>query len=345
MPAPSPAMTPNASHPAEPEAGEAANDPILRQLIEARTDDEADAAIESLIGRAAVLVRSILKREMRPTEKGLDDEEELFGVVQLRLADRFARLRRDPGHAIRAFDDYVATLTYNAVYDSMRRRHPERTRLKNRVRYLLTHDPRLGLWSSPAGLTAGLRLWMDRAPRMDAPALDRGGATPAMLDRRDPMRALEQIFRRLDGPILLDSLVRLLMELWDVVEISLARDAVSDLPSRTDETSGYEMKESLVRTWREIGQLGSAHRAALLLNLRDADGGNALALLLLLGIATFEELATMVGFPPQTLADCWDDLPLDDLTIASMLGLTRQQVINRRQAARARLARRLEESR
>jgi hypothetical protein len=34
-------------------------------------------------------------------------------------------------------------------------------------------------------------------------------------------------------------------------------------------------------------------------------------------------------------------LPLDDLTIAARLGLTRQQVINLRKSARLRLARRL----
>jgi hypothetical protein len=37
----------------------------------------------------------------------------------------------------------------------------------------------------------------------------------------------------------------------------------------------------------------------------------------------------------------WKELPLDDLTIAGRLGATRQQVINLRKSARARLVRRL----
>jgi hypothetical protein len=44
------------------------------------------------------------------------------------------------------------------------------------------------------------------------------------------------------------------------------------------------------------------------------------------------------------LSALWDQLPLDDLSIAARLGVTRQQVINLRKAARARLARRTERS-
>ena len=45
--------------------------------------------------------------------------------------------------------------------------------------------------------------------------------------------------------------------------------------------------------------------------------------------------------PPEHLAEIWNELPLDDRTIAGHLGLTRQQVINLRSAARQRLARQM----
>jgi hypothetical protein len=41
------------------------------------------------------------------------------------------------------------------------------------------------------------------------------------------------------------------------------------------------------------------------------------------------------------LSEIWGRLPVDDHTIAERLGLTRQQVINLRKSARARLARRM----
>jgi hypothetical protein len=44
----------------------------------------------------------------------------------------------------------------------------------------------------------------------------------------------------------------------------------------------------------------------------------------------------------RDLDELWDELPLDDLKIAARLGMTRQQVINLRKSARARLARRME---
>ena len=60
--------------------------------------------------------------------------------------------------ALRDFDGYVATTTYDAVYDMLRRRFPERTRLKNRLRYLLTHDERFALWIAAAGVACKVRL-------------------------------------------------------------------------------------------------------------------------------------------------------------------------------------------
>ena len=47
--------------------------------------------------------------------------------------------------------------------------------------------------------------------------------------------------------------------------------------------------------------------------------------------------------PAPELAALWPDLPLEDAAIAERLGLTRQQVINLRKSARARLGRRMRE--
>jgi hypothetical protein len=58
------------------------------------------------------------------------------------------------------------------------------------------------------------------------------------------------------------------------------------------------------------------------------------------GVVTMGELAEALGLETKVLHKMWNDLPFDDLAIASRLGLTRQQVINLRKSARARLARR-----
>ena len=71
------------------------------------------------------------------------------------------------------------------------------------------------------------------------------------------------------------------------------------------------------------------------------DGSNALALLMILEIATFDQVAVALELAPERLAEIWSGLPLDDNSIAALLGVSRQQVINLRRAARERLARRV----
>jgi hypothetical protein len=78
----------------------------------------------------------------------------------------------------------------------------------------------------------------------------------------------------------------------------------------------------------------------LLLNLRDPDGGSALHALPATGLVLMADIARLLELDDRELKTLWDQLPLDDLTIAARLGLTRQQVINLRKSARARLARR-----
>src|SRR5262249_15337382 len=117
--------------------------------------------------------------------------------------------------------------------------------------------------------------------------------------------------------------------------------------------------------WEEIVELPRAQRIAVLLN----SAGGELDALPIAGIATLEEIAqalaitpsefdvlwSELGLPPNQVAEAqslataeqkfaflWCHTPLEDRVISKMLGLTRQEVINRRAAARQRLDRRLE---
>jgi len=102
-----------------------------------------------------------------------------------------------------------------------------------------------------------------------------------------------------------------------------------------------ETRENLTQVWREVQELPVQQRMALLLNLRDVDGMNALALFVLLNVVGLNEIAAVLDMTLQRLSELWNELPADDLTIAAMLGKTRQQVINMRKSARERLARRM----
>jgi hypothetical protein len=46
------------------------------------------------------------------------------------------------------------------------------------------------------------------------------------------------------------------------------------------------------------------------------------------------ELAETLAMTPEQFAEIWNQLPLDDIRIAALLNVTRQQVINLRKSAR-----------
>jgi len=57
-------------------------------------------------------------------------------------------------------------------------------------------------------------------------------------------------------------------------------------------------------------------------------------------VASLCDIAVALGMTVEQLAGLWVDLPIDDYSIAQLLGVTRQQVINLRKSARERLTRR-----
>ena len=53
------------------------------------------------------------------------------------------------------------------------------------------------------------------------------------------------------------------------------------------------------------------------------------------------DIARTLGMSAETLAQIWPRLPYEAAEVAVLLGVSRQQVINLRKAARERLARRM----
>ncbi|HEX6083131.1 MAG TPA: hypothetical protein VF266_01320 [Thermoanaerobaculia bacterium] len=319
----------------------AVNDPLLAPLIRARDDEARRAAIGAvLVTHARPVVERVLARYRGADSAiGPAEAEDLAGTVMLRLVQRLQHVAEDAGEAIASLADFTATLTFNAVYDFLRRRYPERTRLKNRVRYVLLRDRRFRTWSAERGAVCALAAWDAHDNIAELPR-------PAWKTRRriEPERvadAVEAMLVAAGRPVLVDDLVRSLAEEWQVVD----RPPVPVTPAAADPARAHsvqlETRQYLDALWREILELRAPQRAALLLNLRDADGGNAVVLFILAAIATFDEIAAAMEMAPERLTEIWTSLPLDDLAIAARLGLTRQQVINLRKAARARLARRM----
>jgi RNA polymerase sigma factor (sigma-70 family) len=324
------------------------NDPLLRPLLEARDDAARGMALEGiLIDTAAPTIRRALARFTR-AEGGVQpaDAEDIASTVTLRLVRKLQACAELEEEAIERLPDYIATQTFNAIHDHLRTRFPQRMRLKNRVRYVLTHDPRLALWTSSVGSAAGLACFRDTTPDASEIAITHSTATRAMLEHERPAHALFAILTRVGVAVTLGALVSKAAELWkvtDVVPTSAASLTIGD--ERPGPYERVEARQTLAIVWSALRELRAPQRAALLLNLRDVEGGNGVVVFLLANVASFEEIADAVGLSAKRLAEIWSDLPLDDLTIGEILGLKRQQVINLRQAARDRLWRRMSRGR
>jgi len=278
---------------------------------------------------ARVIATGVVHRFVRRGDAiGAEDVEDLVSTTMVRLITRLKETERSSVHDISA---YVARSAFNVVNDHFRTHFPERARVRNRLRYALSHDARLAIWTIRGQLAGGLASWsgMTRA-RGTAIAL------PAAVDRHRelPGDALVALFSHAGEPFMLDALIDMMFPLWRTslpVEPAVA-------PA---EPLALESREFLGSLWAEITQLGPLQRKALLLNLRDADTSCAIELFMTTGTADAGAIAAALEMTTGEFLALRDDLPLDDLRIASMLGLTRQRVIDLRRSARERLTRRL----
>ena len=331
-------------------------DPLLAAFLQASSDDEAEGALARLLdGSVERVVHESVRRSMAGSPRSLGQVDDVMSDVRVRLIRKLWALRRGDGEPIDNFHAYVATTATRTCYAHLRQRYPARTRLRNRVRYAVSHQPSTELRVNDAGGT-----WhcLSKKTIREAPSI---GSTIGFLDNprafigrhhlnaAAPLPALvAALLERFDTPIELDRLVDALIIVLGIVEAEVpspsgdagdaAQERVAD-PAR-DISSTLEERETLRRLWDEIVALPANQRTALLLNLRDPEGGAMLHVLPATEVVTLSELAEALSMDQPTLAALWDGLPLDDLAIAERLGLSRQQVINLRKSARARLGRR-----
>lgn len=337
-------------------------DPALRALKDADDGEQATRELESLIAtRVAPLVRKIVGRKLSGHGPNrtfrAEDVEDVTADAVLVLVKRLQRVREDPGaEPIERLDDYTAAVAYSACAHHLRQRFPERSRLKNRLRYLLDHDRRFTLWADPAaGLIGGLS-WLrgtgpSAAARVRLAALERQpeGWPPSWLSASRDTAAglglmLVDIFERLDGPVDLDELTGLVATIWQLdrherVTAGYPLDRIADTHVGAEEL--IDQRRLATRLWSEIQELPIRQRVALLLNLRDGQGAGLLWILPTTGVASIRTIAAAMEMPAEDLAALWSTLPMDDNAIAERLSCSRQQVINLRMAARKRLSNRL----
>jgi DNA-directed RNA polymerase specialized sigma24 family protein len=325
-------------------------DPVLLPFLQAPDEESARRRLGEILEReASPLAWEVVRGHLRGP--GRSDLEDVHAGVLLRLSAHLRSLREREGTdaPIRDLAGYVAVVAHNACHAFLRERAPQRARLRSRTRYVLTRDPRLALWEGSG------REWLCAPATARAARWEPGSATrlAEMSRRLAPMAFPDLVHAVLDAlrePARFDDLVDALGTILGV------SDDLPPTPRPTDE-GGPRLLEAadpapsveealgqrarLSRMWAEIRVLPPRQRAALLLNLRDAEGQGMIGLFPATETASMSELAEALEMPAAELTALWDSLPRDDEWIAGRLGMTRRQVINLRKCARERLFRRL----
>lgn len=319
------------------------HDRLLASLFALRRDEPArERALHELLARhAAPHVERLIVEEQRRGRLTDIDAQDLAHEVTLRLLHKLRRLLHEPRiEPIKNFAAYVGTVAHHALQDHLRMADPLRSRLGNRIRYVVTHTNSLALWGRDRPL-CGLAVWEGRLDRVPV-----APSAPLPAQAAGDVHALrglvERTLRGSGGPVDLADLVASLASALNLpAEPFVPADSLALWSHQTDPTERLVGRQYLERLWEEIAQLPVRQRLALLLQLGLDDGESAPRVLAALGIATVRTLASTLELPLAQLLRLWNDLPLTDDRIAGMLGISRQQVINLRKSARERLARRM----
>lgn len=337
-------------------------DHLLLQFIDATDEEQASLWLVTLIDEhAAPIVREILGSSLRfhvnnSSAASTPDANDLFNDIITNLLARLQNIRRDRAHgAITDFRGYIAATAYNACNHYLRQKYPRRSRLKNRLRYLLSHDATFALWTNDvSGLVCGFAQWRGQGAASPQRAFEKirqdpgewiqtAGLASVGIDRARLANLLNALFQSCASPLRLDDLVNIVAEIChEKDQPDEPLDTIMQLAAPTlDFELMLEQQHTLALLWREICELPSRQRLALLLNFKDARGQDLVSLLPYTRTATIEQIAEAIDFSLAEFLRLWNQLPLDDATIAGLLGATRQQVINLRKCARERLERRM----
>ena len=327
-------------------------DPVLEPYLTVPLDTAAEHdALSTLIDGVTPVIEGVIRGKVGATLAAVE-REELFSETILQLIKRLQEIKPDPARqTIANLNAYAAVIAFNVLHAHFRRTNPERQRLRNRIRHVVRKATHFALWQAQAGhVVCGIASWagtvsgecseadLDRIPPL-APPLP--ASWNEDIGRAQITRALNQVFAHGGKPVELERLVEKVAELFQL-PVSQPQPVQSE---RIDETASAESsllyRSALAEVWREVDLLPPRQRIALLLSLRDENGSAITSELVLLRIATFDQLAAAVELSPEELAAVWDQLPLPDTAIAERLDLSRQQVINLRKSARDRLGRRL----
>ena len=331
-------------------------DPLLLPYWQAKDEEEAQRIVTHLlVEQIEPIINRVVGRKLGGwLSLRREEAADVHSEITLHLLQRLQQLRQGDDQApIKNLHAYVAVASYRGCTTYLRERYPNRWRLLNRVRYLLTSQPLFILRQDEGEeWRCGLADW-DRQQISSQPLNSEqvqgllGGPLPKPLrgmpdptfTRFSPTAQVRAIFHWAAQFITLDELVAILAHWWGIKDQTNGRPQEHSDPRASPESQA-EQRLYLQKLWQEIVALPVRQRQALLLNLRDVGKSGVITLLPALQIVSLRGIAVVLELSAEEFAEIWARLPLDDTEIATRMQVTRRQVINLRKAARERLLRR-----
>ena len=165
---------PAVSNTQQSEATNSQNEDLVLFLQEPE-GSQSEALLALLIFRhAQPVIRNVIRTRLRVSFSQTDggntnqDALDIENDVHTLLLKQLRTIKARPQvNSISNFSSYVAAVSYHACYRYLRLKYPQRTRLKNRVRYLVTRNAEFALWETPEKeRLCGLYLWraQDKKP-------------------------------------------------------------------------------------------------------------------------------------------------------------------------------------
>jgi RNA polymerase sigma factor (sigma-70 family) len=340
-------------------------DALLLPFLSAATPEEEDLVLIQLLDDYInPIVRQILRHKLHwhaSSAEGLhgsQDIEEAYHDIQVQLLERLRSFKAQPvSKSVTNLQSYVAAAARNACDNYLRRKYPQWRSLKDRIRYCLMSRSELALWEAPgrfwlaglAGSDKGEKSILPDATRTRDHLLNSlsGNFRSVNLRHLELDHLIKAILQTYGSPIELDQLTSVVAELQgvgdnQVTSFDVDKPSFEQLASQqADPAATVECHELLEHLWSEIKLLPRRQRVALLCNLKNEQRINVITLFPAVHVATFEQIAEVLEISLEEFEVLWSKLPIDDLSLAKYLGITRQQIINLRRSARDRLLRRM----
>jgi len=177
-------------------------DGLLLPLLRAADAAESEERLAQILSEhSEPVIKQVIKSKLHAYIDGAgrspqnQDAEDIRGEVLVQLLIRLREFTANPdAKAINNFRSYVAVTTYHTCYDHLQFKYPKRNSLKNKIRYVLTHQAGLALWAgAERGLLGGFAAWRDQQ------AAPLNSARLRQL-REDPQSFVQASLPRIDLP-------------------------------------------------------------------------------------------------------------------------------------------------